>query len=502
MWRVILADDEAYVLTGLRTLIPWADFGCEIAAEASNGQELLNKVREAGADIVIMDIRMPVMNGLDAANALRRDHPEIVLIFLTGYEDFEFARAAVNVGAAAYIVKTDALEELPGAIAKAVKTLKKSRVSAEPPYKVALLRALSDGSFAMRRAEFAKAFDDMRAGFTACRLLAVELTKHVSRMELANLKLLLESSFVSFSPILFPMKDTRLCLLVSMSGAPIQQLYSECAALLPVAQGFCALRVVIAISAEFDALEGLQGAYEGVNRLLAARLRDDERAILLEDAMEARADAEPQLESLNKLLLKGGEGEFDAWLNGFIRSLRSRDMVSAHSECLAALSDMSMICLKYDKQLSPPGGRDFRADVITCETLKGLSEILEQAMRETTRLIRRENEKIHALVKAANEYIEVHACEKMSLADIANAVHANPSHLSRFYKEKTGRNLFDVVNQTRIDRAIELMLATDMKTYEIADAVGFSDTSNFSKFFKKRTGLSPREYARAKGDMN
>lgn len=498
MWRVILADDEKYILTGLKTLIPWPALDCEIVAEATGGKELIELVNARGADIAIMDIRMPGMNGLDAAAILRREHPEIVLIFLTGYEDFEYARAAVSVGASAYIVKTEVLEELPAAIQKAAFMLAKSRVPPEPPAMIALFRSLCDGTFRIRRSEdvFSGAYETLSQDFSTARLLAVQLAEAVSDMELDNLKLLLESSFRRFSPALFPMEDTRLCLMLRRADVAPEDIAAECEVLLPVAESFCGLRVAIAISKPFANPEGMRSAYAEVGRLLSRRLIDGDTCVHYSLNCEADGGKTARPESLMPLLSRAKADEMDAWVDGFIHSARGMDLLTARSECLRALSDMAGICYHYDKALSPPGGCDFHAAILTCQTLKGLKDILRTAMEQTSSLIRREDEKIHTLIKDTNAYIAVHAYEKVSLADIANAVHANPSHLSRFYKEKTGRNLFDVINGLRIERACELMRTTDWRTYEIADAVGFSDTSNFSKFFKKHTGFSPREYAR------
>ena len=91
-------------------------------------------------------------------------------------------------------------------------------------------------------------------------------------------------------------------------------------------------------------------------------------------------------------------------------------------------------------------------------------------------------------------YIEENYCKKITLDDIADALHANRSYLSRLYKSKRGINLFDDILSRRIDKAKEYMQTTDWKIYEISQAVGFDDTGYFSKVFRKFTGMSPKEY--------
>ena len=92
------------------------------------------------------------------------------------------------------------------------------------------------------------------------------------------------------------------------------------------------------------------------------------------------------------------------------------------------------------------------------------------------------------------QYIEENYKTKISLDDIATALHASGSYLSRLYKRKTGKNLFDVIFDKRVEAAKEYLAQTDMRTYEISEAVGIEDPGYFSKMFKKKTGVSPTEF--------
>ena len=105
-----------------------------------------------------------------------------------------------------------------------------------------------------------------------------------------------------------------------------------------------------------------------------------------------------------------------------------------------------------------------------------------------------EREDSGTLYYQIEQYIERNYQSKISLDEIAEALHANRSYLSRLYKNKTGVNLFDAILYRRIEAAKEYLLHTDMKTYEISEAVGFEDAGYFSKMFKRKTGVSPKEY--------
>lgn len=245
MWRVIAADDEAYIREALEKLINWEKMECELLAVVKDGQELLRSIDKLSPDIVITDIQMPVVSGLEVCCYLYETKPEIQAILLTAYSDFDYAKTAVKYSVCDYVLKLSIIEELPEAIKKAVGILVK-----------------------------------------------------------------------------------------------------------------------------------------------------------LKRELEENVDA-------------GGEQE--------------------------------------------------------------------------------------TLIERIDKYISENFRRKISLDDIADEFHVNRSYLSRFYKHKRGVNLFDHILQLRIDLAKNYLTHSDMRTYEIAEAVGIEDAGYFSKIFKRNTGLTPKEY-RKQGD--
>lgn len=127
MWKVMVADDEAYIQDAVRQLIPWRDLGCCLQKVVSNGQKLIDEMDIEHPDIVITDIRMPQIDGLEVCKYVSRYCPEAQVIILSAYSDFSYARTAIRYGACEYILKIELVEELPRAIEKAVRTLEKQK---------------------------------------------------------------------------------------------------------------------------------------------------------------------------------------------------------------------------------------------------------------------------------------------------------------------------------------------------------------------------------------
>lgn len=127
MWKVMAADDEAYMREALQKLIYWEGMGCELRAVGSNGKELVEQMEMEHPDIVITDVKMPLMDGLEVCKYVYETCPEAQVIILSAYSDFEYARTAIRYSVCEYVLKISVLEELPGAVEKAIRNLKKNR---------------------------------------------------------------------------------------------------------------------------------------------------------------------------------------------------------------------------------------------------------------------------------------------------------------------------------------------------------------------------------------
>ena len=125
MYKVLAADDEAYMQEALRELIRWDRLGCELLDVFGNGKELIGQMQEGAPDIVITDIRMPVADGLEVCKYVYERCPETQVIILSAYSDFDYARAALRYSACDYVLKVSVLEELPRALKKAIENLER-----------------------------------------------------------------------------------------------------------------------------------------------------------------------------------------------------------------------------------------------------------------------------------------------------------------------------------------------------------------------------------------
>lgn len=120
MWKVMIADDESYMLEAMENLIDWRKMECRLVFKAKNGQELLEQVKKNPPDIIITDIKMPLISGIEVAKYVYENRLPIKVIILSAYADFQFAQEAIKYDVCGYIIKTSVIEMLPGMIQKAI----------------------------------------------------------------------------------------------------------------------------------------------------------------------------------------------------------------------------------------------------------------------------------------------------------------------------------------------------------------------------------------------
>lgn len=366
MWNVMIADDEPLIREGLEKLIDWKGLGCELVYIAENGQLLLEEIKRRPPDILIADIRMPLMTGLEVAQFIYEQHMNIQVIILTAYADFQYAHEAIRCQVSDYIVKTSALEDIPAAVEKITAWLEKKRLAS---YRMLLLPTAAAGESRDSIRRF------MRSAFESWEY-------HPARTGTGEICMIFtmcqQDTPESMTAAAF--KFSALC--KSFLGSPIPVL----------------------ISSEYEDSQTETSVYAGL--------------------------------------------------------------------------------LHYWKQ-HEPAADDSAVHLVELPSLQ------EPAEQEETFASPAEEDDLLGRIEV---YVQGNYTKKITLDDISEAIHANRSYLSRLYKQRTGKNLFDEINGMRVEKAKELIRGGRRRIYEIAGLTGFDDTAYFSRVFKKYTGQSPKEY--------
>lgn len=529
MYRIILIDDEPLILAGIASLIRWEDQDCCIVGKATNGHAAIDLILKSKPDIVITDIRMPVMNGLELIEACKAKNCEFAFIFLTNLEDFQLAKQAVHLGATDYLVKLDLQPDtLIQALNKAKEEcsrmeshnnkklysslLKDSQEQLERNYfSKLLLHASTESSspapeIAMRYPDaylilFQMKPEQILFGDTKpydFQFISSQLTDIVNGIA---------ARYFSSHTILMPKKDVMLLVSSPKPESDNEKSLTE----------FCT-KVNVALSTYFSltALFGISQKKDDVYRLAAAY---NEARTALD---QCYYDSALHIVFYNNRKIKvrhSGAREFN--INFLKKSMSAAVMENESQDLKDIFSELSGLFTQYkpDKTQAVsaciniytylrdllqtensennlfPYSIDIAEQLAQLGSLDDILSWLDSFCEKVCALLADLKEKrSDKLVYMAKRYIREHYKEKIALSDIADYLKISPGHLSSTFSRYMNRTVSDYIAEVKIEHAKELIGSGQYLIYEIADQLGFENAYYFSKVFKKVTGISPKNY--------
>ncbi|MCU6711473.1 response regulator [Paenibacillus sp. J5C_2022] len=509
--KLLIVDDEVIIRTGLSTVIQWEDYGYELLEPAASAEEALARIGKEMPDIVLTDIQMTGLTGLDLAGEIKRQLPDSEVIILTGYDQFSYAQQAIREGVSDYLLKTSRPPEILGAVngarhrivsrwesmrrddlrdrmmerlvtgngweerslEQAVKLFPKLRLLEPGGYQVVLLNAtgwgeengynrlllfavhnmlnelMEDGEVMLREKDILVVLRDRHGD-----ALTGQLDRYMSSVE-RKLK----------------------CTLFAAAGGAVSDRSGlndshEQAAYAILFRGMLTHSHLITYGEVKARKGGPTMCTSEEEKELTARLQGGDETALAQWAEEAVSahimDEQSTPESLQS----------------FIHSI----LLSAHrwaERMLAMIGDASYADkLPQGVPLIPLGQVADRGKGILLEQLKELMKLYRSASG---------HEGVPYIHKAI-AYIHDHLDKDLTLQQVAKHVHLTPNHFSEVFKRETGQTYIEFVTRARIERAKQLLDESPVKVSEIAVSVGYSDIKYFGQLFKRYTGYTPSEY--------
>lgn len=515
MHRLILVDDEPLAQIGMKSILDYSSLGIELAGAASNGAAALELIERVRPDIVITDIRMPVMDGLELAARCRERYGSLPkFIMLTGYEDFRYAREAVRVRASDYLVKMElTADALRRSLEKVLEEIHAEGSVPSPdavPEDVFLNRFLSRllNNVFISEEEIAGHLDSFGFRFEASLYLTVaaEILPEGRRSDDTEDALRRRYASVLGTLKVGLEKQLRCCVvahtqnlvgIIAAMEADTPETHVEQA--LVRAGGLC--RKYFAVEVRFGigrVVKSKLALHESFSDAMRA-LRDPaggEICRLSQSAPRDRFD----MTALNRALVLALENDDQKLLRTMLERLTERvrgedvriedaiDMVSGVIHLVLANLEGGESVLE---DAFPDAPKSWLA-IYSCQSLDQLLRCLSRigdALCERMRS-RQENPK-HRLVQAARQYIRAHVQEKLTLHQVAAAISVSPNYLSTLFRKHGGQGFNEYVLAQKVARAQELLAERNLKVYQISEMLGFESAYYFSTVFKRMTGRSP-----------
>jgi two-component system response regulator YesN len=526
---ILLVDDEPFVVDDLAMTINWNALGIEAVFKAYSGAEALGILGQRPIDIVVTDITMPGMSGLELASAIRKKWKQTKVILLSGYAEFDYARQALEIGVSEYLTKPISDEEFVRKLKHVIRTIRREwqeiasyeravSIFEEhlPLLRNNLLRDLLQGK-KLSRDRLASQLAKFQLPFEAgCRVVLLTM-----RLE----------GFHSFSPddmflfeyaidniarelyagdfALWNCKDELGHLVYAVKPSDGAQndadVYGRITLLAEELQRnvghYLRGRISVVISRTGALPDDLPGLYQSSLGLLRRYIGSEHGFFMTMDRNDDSADvaALTRLHEPPSFMQLFESGQWDAAmekLDAVFDELAARRIDTAehlreiYSQLLAACY---YIAHKHGKMLADLAGGEpaDREPPLDAAQLKDWAAQLVTRIRN--RLDADMNDTRRQLVRQVHEYIDAHL-DSATLQSIAHHVSLHPVYLSKVYKQETGQSISDTIYRRRMEQATHLLRNTKLKIYEITAMLGYSNAHYFIKLFKEYSGLTPQEY--------
>lgn len=526
MYSLLIADDEPIIRKGVSTIIDWKSLGVDRIYQAGDGEEALDIIRSHHVDLLLTDIIMPFMDGLQLTEVLNREYPNIQIVILTGHEDFEYARKSIGLGVKAFILKPIGAETLYAEMQKILKGLKQQKKEEEyisdmrlqlyrslPILQERLLNSLITSRHGNKK-QIAKRGLSLELDLTASGYAIGIVAADRSKVEDQDYELYsfavrnITYDCVGRNHLIFEDNHGNIVILFNLDVLgedPETTAYESLEVIIKAIQLTLNMQSSAALGRVVGDLDQLYESYR------TAVLASESRFVLREGSVYDSRDLPQSFESftypfdqirdLINRVKYFGKDSLEEPLRGI------RDFIEQNSglSILNIRMIFTEITSELLKELSGTQGisedlldhsLNFYHNINSFPNVDITMEQLKALLCDTADEMQRvKNSSSNRLIDKAKQVVaERYSDPDLTLSATAEEIGVSTGYLSALFKKEEGINFIKYVTDIRMRRAMELLKTTDRHTYEIAEEVGFPDAHYFSITFKKSTGLSPSEF--------
>ena len=545
MLKIFLAEDEVIVRETIKRMIPWEDLGFELVGEAADGEMALPLLLRQKPDLLITDIKMPFMDGLTLAKVAKKEIPGLKVVILSGYDDFNYAKQAINIGVEDYLLKPitkNALIERLTEIRSRYEHEKTQKEYYEKFHREMqayeknssrdFFEALVSGSMDMmeiyRRSEklgldiVAEAYNVLI--FTMnCEEDFSGQREGYSEWEAESLELLEEFFSENTSAMLFRCNIFSYGVLIKGQKETIEENTRSCVSEIQriLDRKEQKRQWFVAAGEPVERLSQIQKSYYSASRAFSQRYLYDEN-ILYYDEMASMGkknvteDDSTYLQKvdvnalnpviLQKFLSNGLLEETENFVKDYFYAIGQEPLESLVFRNYVTLN-VRFSVMSFLKEI----GCDTRTleQEDTEDVLSESSKSLENAIAYAKKIIsqaialrdQNSGNKNRSILKTAVDFIDSHYMEEdMSLNKAANAANVSANHFSALFSQNMGQTFIEYLTNLRMNKAKEYLRCTSMRSSEIAGEIGYKDAHYFSYLFKKTQGMTPSDYRKARED--
>ena len=524
-YKVILVDDEAEVIDMIEKKIHWNDLGFEVAGSATNGVKALELVEKLQPDVVLTDIKMPYMDGLELSRRLNREYPNIYIMLCTGFDEFEYAKEAVHLEIKEYMLKPVNATELSESLTNLKHTLDREREEklnvkklndyfqeVLPKLQSNFFISLIEGRVEKRDYErFLQAYQvDMKGPLFGCVIFHTSENHVPEGMNPLLLSMSVEREIKQrlmdqWNCQEFIYMGNTLLILELDAEDEITQITDACDRFCRWAYRIMGAVVTAGIGTVCDSLYEISLSYERAREAVSYRvLYGTKRAINIgeivpKEQIKPVQSEESRMQTLFRAIRIGDSAEIERAAHKEMEKLHknTETMSQYNLATMEIVSGFFKFCTDNSLDFNKISGnmQNIYEKVSQMDESSLTAWIVQMSETISEKLKCARNSSARRLIVEAQNIVKERYMEAdISLDEVCAVLGVSNSYFSSVFKKEAGKSFISYLTDYRMDIAAEMILNTDEKSYTIAEKVGYLDANYFSYVFKKKFGVSPSKY--------
>lgn len=537
--KVFLVEDEMVIRRGIKNSIDWEKEGYIFCGEASDGELAYPMIIKEKPDILITDIRMPFMDGLELCKLVKKELPNIKILILSGYDEFDYAKEAIRLGVTEYLLKPISSGKLLEALNGVSESIRREKEDKD------LVRKYMEEMRENTEHEKQKFFEQMIAGNLSMADALETGKKYEMNLSAGMYNLLLfrftlgeenrkSGELLGEAEYAIEKLTERLeyvfefqrgvegwaFLLMADNEEQMSERVKELSKdLEEIMKNYSTIAYFGGIGQPVARLRELEESFREAERALAARFTMElNRIISVEDIRMAQnvdtlddieitsfGEIEKTRTMLEKLLNNGAEDEIDEFVDVYINELPEENLKSVLMRQYIIM-DAYIVMMSFCEKIEGIEGEmqaqseELKNSMKTIQTLEEIKNYIRMLLKKIIGVRDTISGRRYSdIIEIAKDQIrKTYMSDEISLNTIAAEVGMSPSYFSSIFSKEMGKTFVEYLTEIRMDRAKELLMCSSMKTSEIGYEVGYKDPHYFSYIFKKTQNCTPKEF-RARG---
>lgn len=538
MYKVLLVEDEVLVREAITENIVWNEIGLRLITSCKNGREAIEAIEKEVPDIVITDICMPYIDGMQLSEYIYTRYPETKIIIFSGYDEFEYAKQALQYKVEEYLLKpvtagelTELLVKIKNKIdtqRKEKNDIKRLRGTYYKHLNTIRSQVLNDLILGNKFEEEYK--DEMKES-------GIELSKKYFKVAIIDTEISYPSDFVignnqnqsallSFAiyniineimsaqslGLTFQQKDRKIVLIFE-SDLKVNfenEVRTVCELIQDKIKDYLQVEIFIGIGKKVDSLSKIYLSYEQAFELINYSYLYGHNCIISQQEIDFFRKEIDISTNIDKLLLqvtrqfyKEIELELDRLLKKIKEAYLRKEEVSIIMQSIIVAANETLKLAGVERHVKESKDEQWIYEFEKKKNIYDAFEIVKEylnSVMEQLYDLKEDTSKKQSLL--ALDYIEKnYQNSELTLQMLCKYLSMSPSYFSAIFKKETGETFVEALTKKRMQVAKNLLKYTSLKNYEIAEKIGFSDAHYFSQTFKKYIGKTPKEYAKESRDV-